>query len=177
MFLSIGSINAQCCAGATPNPQSNISIGTAVNYADIGVDSTRTVVDDTNQNRLKLTTVIENKNGNNSTRETRAIIQLPGETRVISFRQVPAHAPKRARIVQCGGILICTIDNLDPKSTGNPVLQTEVTIEVVTTKPTKVNAKCQANFGVMAYSKSPDSYLDNNYWKWHTDAERAALCR
>lgn len=165
-----------CCAGATTHPQSNISAGIAVNYADVGVDFARTSVDDSNPFRLKLTTVIENKNGNNTSRETRAIILLPGETRVISFRQLPANARKRVRIVQCGAILICTIDNLDPKSTGNPIPQTEVTIEVVTTKPTKVNAKCQANFGVMVYSKIPDSYLDDNYWKWHTDTERATLC-
>jgi hypothetical protein len=177
MLLAIGQVNAQnCCVGATQQPQNNISVGDDKNYADVGVDFSRTKVDAIIPNRLTLIAVVENKNGNNSSKETRAIIQLPGEAKVISFRQIPANALKKVTIVQCGGILICTIDPLDPKSTGNPTLQTEVTIEVVTTKPTKIGTECQANFGVLVYSKLPDSYLDNNYWKWHTDAQRAALC-
>jgi CARDB len=177
MFLSIGHMNAQCCAGASPIPQSNISVGDDRNYADVGVNFSRTKVDDSQPNRLILTAVIENQNGNNSSRETRAIIQLPGEARVLSFSRLNVYPINKAvTFSQCGGILICTIASLDPKSTGSPIHQTEVTIRVITTKPTKIGAECQANFGIHAYSKLPDSYLDNNFWKWHTDAERAIIC-
>jgi hypothetical protein len=103
---------------------------------------------------------------------------LPGEARVLSFSRLNVYPVNKAvSFRQCGGILICTIANLDPKSTGNPINQTEVTIRVITTKPTKIGAECQANFGIHAYSKSPDSYLDNNFWKWHTDVERAIICQ
>ena len=178
MFFSTGHINAQCCAGASPLPQSNISPGNDLSYADVGVNFSRTKVDDSLPNRLILTAVIENQNGNNSSRETRAIIQLPGEARVLSFSRLNVYPINKAvSFRQCGGILICTIANLDPKSTGRPIHQTEVTIRVITTKPTKTGAECQANFGIHAYSKLPDSYLDNNFWKWHTDAERAVICQ
>jgi hypothetical protein len=178
MFLSMGYINAQCCAGALPFPQSNISAGIDLNYADVGVNFSRTKVDDSQPNRLIMTAVIENQNGNNSSRETRAIIQLPGEAKVLSFSRLNVYPINKAvTFRQCGGILICTIASLDPKSTGSPTNQTEVTIRVITTKPTKIGAECQANFGIHAYSKLPDSYLDNNFWKWHTDAERAIICQ
>jgi hypothetical protein len=171
MFAVAASITAtyaqgNCCTNPSKTPINLEPAMNTVNYADVRIMKAEVKLI---ANELNFTAIVQNNTGNNSARNTKAVVLLPG-TEILNFEA--KMDGKSLPVVQCNGTLIVDIGMLNPQLQGtNYVAGSQVTIFV---KAKLIQNKLSINgenFGILIYSETPDKLTADNYWYWRSNDE------
>ncbi|MFZ1688558.1 MAG: hypothetical protein WAU70_14105 [Flavobacteriales bacterium] len=129
--------------------------------ADLAIDAAQTSVTEDPTNWI-LKTRIYNQNGDDCASTcSRATIQLPTETKVMSVKTVHGTQVDRLRWKQCAALIEVDLPQLCPGATGGAV---EIT--VVVEKSLQAVGQCLPTFTVSVRGDIPDTEPRNNYWWW-----------
>ena len=162
--------NKACCPSPMCNMDtSNISDGDRISFSNLSIDSTATKVVELVDQYVLSATIFNRCTDNNDAHNTKCIIQLPGETDVLSVKVIKYIHPNmelntEVPCKQCKGFILCDIGHLARLTTADQNAQNAVDIKVITTSSTKASEQVQ--FGVFTYNSTPENNLRDNYWSW-----------
>ena len=134
-----------------------------VNYSDVAVEDAEVTLLNNTEWQLKAT-IITTNTGNNDAYGIETIVMLPGE---VSVGDVVICKNDKARVnisaMAMDGYIKISADHLERRANAD---QSSFSFTIKVRKNMKPDSQGNGAFGVLVYSKSPDSDTKNNYWAW-----------
>jgi hypothetical protein len=171
-------VNNVSCEKVSPVPTGQFMDLSGITTADMSIESAKLdSVENNTQYRVRA--VIGNFGTNADATCVKAMVFIPDNVKVLSWKCTPSYTNTRVEISQHeqGYVLFEFKDNFKRCNNTNLNFSYYATLEVITSKVLNFNGMpSYLNYGIFVYNSRPDPNLGDNIWSFRNRPDRTAGC-